>query len=390
MDPVRNPYSPGAGSPPPELAGRDVLLEIVRIALARKLVGRPNKSVILVGLRGVGKTVLLNRMGEIAKDHGFRVASIEVAEGRDIRTVLAPVLRSVLFELDRLEGLNEHVKRALRVLTSFVGKVTLAGYGLELGIDPEIGTADSGDLDTDLAQLLIAIGEAAKSRAVALALIVDELQYLSERDFAALIVAMHRISQANLPVILIGAGLPTIRGLAGEAKSYAERLFDFPVVGALSDDAVREAVQTPAKREAAIFSDAALNSIIEITQGYPYFVQEWAYQTWNHARNTRVESEDVESATTDTMARLDEGFFRVRFDRLTNAEKRYLRAMAELGAGPHRSGDVAARYGAKVQSVAPLRAGLVGKGMIYSPSHGDTAFTVPLFDEFIIRTMPNA
>ncbi len=385
---MRNPYSPGAGSPPPELAGREPILGRATIALARKFIGRPHKSLILVGLRGVGKTVLLNRISEIAIATGFRAANIEVAEDRELRTILAPVLRLILFELDRIEGLNHEVKRALRVLRSFAGKVTLAGYGLELGIDPEIGTADSGDLDTDVTQLLLALGEAARSRNVALALIIDELQYLSENDFAALIVAMHRINQSNLPVILIGAGLPSVRGLAGRAKSYAERLFDYPSIGPLDEDGVRDAVQTPARREDANFSDQALQLIGKITQGYPYFVQEWAYQTWNNAEHPQVEALDVERATGDTIASLDESFFRVRFDRLTNAERRYLRAMAELGPGPHRSGDVAAQYGAKVQSVGPLRSGLIGKGMVYSPSHGDTAFTVPLFDEFIIRTMP--
>lgn len=389
MDPIRNPYGPGAGTPPPELAGRAPLLEQARIALERRLIGRPQKSLILVGLRGVGKTVLLNRIDEIATNVGYRTTMLEAAEGRPLRALIAPALRTILYGLDRMEGLSERVKRALRVLQSFAGKFTIAAGGVELGIDPEIGTADSGDLDTDLSQLLVVVGEAAASRKTALALVVDELQYVDEREFASLIVAIHRVTQQNLPVILVGAGLPPVLGLAGRAKSYAERLFDYPTIGPLEFADVADAVQRPAAREGVAFTAAALAEIFDKTQGYPYFVQEWAYQAWNAARASPIERDDVDRATEKTIERLDESFFRVRFDRLTAAEKRYLRAMAQLGPGPHRSGDIAHAYrsSSEAQSVAPLRAKLIAKGMIYAPAHGDTAFTVPLFDEFMKRTM---
>jgi hypothetical protein len=301
-----------------------------------------------------------------------------------------PTLRAILYGLDRMEGLNEAVKRGFRVLRSFVGRVSMqmGDIDLGLGIDPEVGTADSGDLDTDLAQLFVSIGEAAAARKTAITLIVDELQYLKEQEFAALIMAIHRVTQANLPVHLVGAALPTIRGLAGRAKSYAERLFEYPTIGALTAEEACEAIQMPAQREGASFTPSALEAIQVKTQGYPYFLQEWAYQAWNVAVDSLVTADDVHTATTIAIERLDESFFRVRFDRLTNSEKKYLRAMASLGAGPHRSSDIAVAYKAKVTTVGPTRATLINKGMIYSPAHGDAAFTVPLFDEFMCRVMP--
>jgi hypothetical protein len=374
------------------LSGRTRILTDVSIALQRKLANRPDKSVILVGLRGVGKTVLLNRIDEDARHLGFRTAMIEVSENKPLPQVLVPMLRTILYEFDRMEGLSEAVKRGFRVLRSFVGRgrvsVQMGEIDIGLAIDPEIGTADSGDLDTDVSQLFVAIGEAAASRKAAIALIIDELQYLEEHEFAALIMAIHRITQRNLPVLLVGAALPTVRGLAGRAKSYAERLFDFPTIGPLVDSDAYEAIQVPAKREGVCFTAEALAAIQEKTQGYPYFLQEWAYQAWNAASVSPITEQDVRTATQSSIKRLDESFFRVRFDRLTNAEKTYLRAMASLGPGPHRSSDIAAAYGAKATSVGPTRATLISKGMIYSPAHGDAAFTVPLFDEFMRRAMP--
>ncbi|MDB5068934.1 MAG: ATPase [Candidatus Eremiobacteraeota bacterium] len=391
MDPVKNPYGPGAGTPPPELTGRETVIHEARIALERKRVGRPHKSFILVGLRGVGKTVLLNRVEELARNAQFRTAMIEVDEDKSLAGVLVPEIRRVLYELDRLGPLSQAVKRGLRVLRSFVGAIRVNAGEVELGldVDPEVGTADSGDLDADLAQMFIALGEAAQSRGTAVALIIDELQYLEEPEFRALIMAVHRASQRNLPILLIGAGLPPILGLAGRAKSYAERLFDYPAIGPLVAADVRHAVQEPARREGVQFDPDALDEIVRITEGYPYFVQEWAYHAWNLAAGAKISRDDVISASARAISRLDESFFRVRFDRLTPSQKLYLRAMAELGPGPHRSGDVAKKYGAKTTTAGPIRDKLISKGMIYSPSHGDVAFTVPLFDQFMKRTMPN-
>lgn len=391
MDPVRNPFVPGAGSPPPALAGRADILEQARITLARVAQGRSAKSLMLVGLRGVGKTVLLNRVHEMAEAEGYQALMIETPETKRLASLLVPPLRSLLFRLDRLENISEQVKRAMRVLKSFAGAVSLKYGEVEIGldVDPERGTADSGDIESDLAELFVAVAEAAKSRGTAVAIIIDELQYLTEDELSAVIMALHRVSQRQLPLVLIGAGLPQLVGLAGRSKSYAERLFDYPVVGALSRVDAILALAEPMRREDAEFQPEALDEIIRLTQGYPYFLQEWGYHAWNLSADRVISDEDVYRATRAAIANLDQSFFRVRLDRLTPREKAYLRAMAELGPGPHRSGDIAEKMGAAVASVAPLRGGLIKKGMIYSPTHGDTAFTVPLFDQFMRRTMPN-
>ena len=390
MDPVRNPYGPGAGTPPPELTGREAIITEARIALERKRASRPHKSLILVGLRGVGKTVLLNRIDELARESGFRTAMIEVDEDKNLAAALVPELRRILYELDRLGALSEAVKRGLRILRSFVNAIRVQAGDIELGldVDPEVGTADSGDLDADLAALFVAIGEAARARNTAVALIIDELQYLDEPEFRALIMAFHRVSQRSLPLLLIGAGLPQVLGLAGRAKSYAERLFEYPQIGPLEADDARRAVEEPARREGVTFGEGGLDAIVGTTQGYPYFIQEWAYHAWNIATGHQITRDDVTAASARAIARLDQSFFRVRFERLTPSEKRYLRAMAELGPGPHRSGDVATKLGAKITTVGPVRSKLIAKGMIYGPQHGDVAFTVPLFDQFMKRTIP--
>lgn len=391
MDPFQNPFSPGAGSPPPELAGRDDLLREASIALGRIRAGRYERSLMLVGLRGVGKTVLLNRIRDMAAENGYSIVMIEATENRSLPALLLPPLRQVLFRFDTMADVSDKVKRGLRVLRSFVGcfKATINEVEFGLDIDPERGTADSGDLEADLSELLLSIGEAAQDRRTAVAIIIDEMQYLSEDEMSALIMAVHRISQRQLPIVLIGAGLPQLVGLAGRSKSYAERLFRYPVVGPLPEAEAIKALQSPVVSQGVSFTEDALRELIRITHGYPYFLQEWGYNTWNIALTTPIRVEDVLDATNIAIRKLDESFFRVRFDRLTPREKDYMRALSDLGAGPHRSGDIADRLGVKVRSIAPLRSGLIRKGMIYSPAHGDTAFTVPLFDEFMLRTMPN-
>jgi hypothetical protein len=391
MDPIRNPFVPGAGASPPELIGREALLHQAQIAFERIKSGRPAKSFIAVGLRGVGKTVLLNHLRDMARDAGYRTCVIEAHEGKPLAALLVPQFRRLLLELDRIGALSSHVKQSLRVLKSFMSGVKIKLYDTELSldIDPEIGAADSGDLEADLPELFTAIGKAAQARGVAVALLIDEVQYLGERDMGALIMAMHRMAQSKLPVMLVAAGLPQVVGLSGQAKSYAERLFDFPRVDPLSPtDAARALVQ-PAAAEDAAFTPDAVAEIVRITQGYPYFLQEWGYHAWNIARLSPITADDVGVATAQATDQLDRGFFRVRFDRLTPRERDYVRAMAALGPGPHRSGEVAALLGVKVQSLGPLRSSLIAKGMIYSPAHGDAAFTVPMFDAFLHRIMPD-
>lgn len=388
MDPHLNPYRPGAGTPPPALLGRDELIDHFATALRRAQSGRPGKSVMPIGLRGVGKTVLLNRFAEIARQEGLAVGFIEAPESGDFRALLATRMRKILLELDA-RGISAKVLRAMRVLKTFTMQLP-DGTRLAIDVDALAGQADSGDLADDLTDLLIAVGEAAADRQIGTLLCIDEVQYLSERELAALITALHRTTQLNLPVVLVGTGLPQIPGLAGNAKSYAERLFEFPEIGSLSPEDAWAALRIPAQDQGVDFTDEALDAIVTHAHGYPYFIQEWGYHVWNRASVSPIDRAAVDEATPRVLEHLDGNFFLVRFDRLTPKEKEYLRAMAEIGPGPHRSGDIAARLGVRVESVAPRRSELISKGMIYSPAHGDTAFTVPLFDEFIRRAMPGA
>lgn len=388
MDPKINPFAPGAGSQPPELAGRDSILSGASIALARIKNRKPAKSMILVGLRGVGKTVLLNRIWEAAKDDGFKAVLIESHEDKRLAELLIPPLRQILFSLDAMENVSDKVKRGFRVLSSFVKGLKVKVSEIELSIDPELGAADSGDLEADLGELFVAIGEAAADRQTAVAICVDELQYLEEKELSAVIMAIHRINQRSLPLILVGAGLPQIVGLSGKSKSYAERLFDFPPVGRLNDEDSASALQSPVRLNQVEFTDSAIKEILRETQGYPYFLQQWGHEAWNIATVSPITAENIKIASKLAIANLDHSFFRVRFDRLTPREKEYMRALAGLGDGNQRSGDIASALGVKPQSIAPVRSSIIKKGMIYSPAYGDTAFTVPLFGDFLMRSMP--
>jgi len=389
MDPRTNPYAPGAGTPPPELSGRDELIERAAIALDRIRAGRSARSFILYGLRGVGKTVLLNRIRLDAEARGFESVKIEAPEERSLPGLVAPAMRATLLKLNRGEAAKAGVQKAMRALAGFTRALKLKYQDVEIALDlePEPGVADSGDLDSDLSDLFLAVGAAAKERDTAVVLFIDELQYVPEAQLASLISALHNASQSQLPITMVAAGLPQLVGQTGRAKSYAERLFEFVPIDRLDDDAARDALIIPAQKEGAQFEAAAVAEILAQTLGYPYFLQEWGKHSWNVATASPIKQQDAEQATVDALAELDASFFRVRFDRLTPAEKRYMRAMAELGAGPHRSGDIADQLGRKVTTVAPIRNGLISKGMLYSPAHGDTAFTVPLFDGFMKRIM---
>jgi hypothetical protein len=390
MDAIKNPFSPGAGSPPPELVGREGILEQARVLLGRVKEKRPEKSLLLTGLRGVGKTVLLNEIERLAAKTGYRTVPLEAHEDKALAAMLVPPLRKLLFELDRAAGAGDKAKRGLAVLKGFMNGVKLAMGDIEVGLDiePERGSADSGDLESDLPNLFMAVAEAAEERKTPVALLIDELQYFSAKELSALIMAMHKIQQRQLPMVLLGAGLPILPRLAGESKSYAERLFSFPDIGALSEPDANKALQDPTKAVGVEFEAAALKEIFRLTQGYPYFIQEWGYQSWNRAVGPPITLEVVQAATATVIERLDANFFRVRFDRLTPGEKRFLRAMAGFGAGAHRSADIAEALGVNINSLGPGRAKLIQKGMIYSPTHGDLAFTVPLFDAFMLRAIP--
>lgn len=388
MDPRRNPFAPGAGTPPPELAGRDALRERVAVALDRIRAGRAAQSVILYGLRGVGKTVLLAAMRRDAEAAGMTVIAIEAPENRSLPAVLAPALRAALLRIDRLKGAGDKVRRALSALAGFV-KLKAAYGDLTIAIehDSEPGLADSGDLEADLTDLIAALGEAAAERGTAAVLFIDELQYVPEEQLAALIVALHAANQNRLPVTLVGAGLPQLLGQMGRAKSYAERLFAFEPIGPLERADAEAALRNPIAAEGEAIEQDAIEAIFAATEGYAYFLQEWGKQSWDVADRSPITVQDVAIAEAVAIAHLDQSFFRVRLDRLSPAEKRYVRAMAQLGPGPQRSGEIALEMGVKVTSVAPIRSSLIAKGMVYSPGHGDTAFTVPMFDTYIRRTM---
>jgi len=391
MDPISNPFSPGAGSPPPELAGRDALLEQAHILFGRVRRKKPEKSLLMMGLRGVGKTVLLNEMKRMAEQDGYRTIFVEASENKLLAVLLVPQLRTLFFELDRMAGTGNKVRRGLAVLMSFIGaiKVSVGEFDVGLDIDSERGAADSGDLEVDLTNLFIAVGEAAVERNCAVAILIDEIQYLSSLELNALIMAMHKMQQLQLPLVLVGAGLPILAGMAGDAKSYAERLFNFPEIGPLEEEDASLALQDPVQKEGVEFEAAALHEIYRLTKGYPYFLQEWGYQVWNQAESSPITLHLVQQTTELVVHRLDKNFFKVRFDRLTDGEKRYLRAMAELGQGPYRTANISGQLGVeRSATLSPVRSKLIKKGMIYSPAHGLMAFTVPVFDEFMRRSMP--
>lgn len=392
MDPMKNPFSPGAGAPPPELVGRDSILTQSRILFVRILSRKAEKSFLLTGLRGVGKTVLLNEMERIAVAEQYKTIMIEAHDNKSLAVMLVPQLRRLLFDLDRFANASDKVRKGFAVLKSFISAVKIkVGETVEVGldIDAERGAADSGDIEIDLPNLFLAVAEAAQEKNTAIALFIDEIQYLALKEISAIIMAMHKMQQRQLPLVLVSAGLPILPALAGESKSYAERLFQFPIIGPLSAAETEKVLQDPVRDAGIQFSKEAMDEIFNLTKGYPYFLQEWGYQCWNHATTTPISLQLVKDATQDVIRRLDENFFRVRFDRLTPSEKNYLRAMAQLGPNAHRSGEIATILGVKLSSLGPVRAKLIKKGMIYSPVHGDMAFTVPLFDEFMRRAMPD-
>lgn len=385
MDHVRNPFAPGAGTQPPELAGRSDIIADAETALKRALLGRQSRSQILLGLRGVGKTVLLNKIEETAESLGHLTSFIEAPEGKRLAALIVPKAQQILQKLSLNAAAKAKAHAALRALRSFTSafKLNFGDYGLS--VEPEPGIADSGNLEYDLSELFIKIGEAAAVASKGWTLLIDEVQYLKVDDFAALIVAIHKVNQKSLPVLFFGAGLPQVAALSGDAKSYAERLFAYPSIGPLDETASNDAIRRPILEEDEAITPSALAEIFRQTKGYPYFLQEWGYQAWNIADASPISANNVEAANILALARLDEGFFKVRFDRLTPKERDYVVAMATLGKGPYKSSEVAEVLGVDVQSLGPRRASIINKGMIYSPAHGDIAFTVPLFEDYLHR-----
>lgn len=392
MDPIQNPFSPGAGAPPPELVGRETVLNQGEILYARIKQHRAEKSLLLTGLRGVGKTVLLNELEKLARFAGYKTVFIEAREDKSLGEMLVPPLRQLLYHLDRIKGAGYKVHRGLAVLRSFINAIKFKVGEMEVGLDiePEQGSADSGDLESDLTSLFIAVAEAAEEKKVAIAILIDEIQYFNTKELSALIIALHRIQQCQLPLVLVGAGLPILPGLAGEAKTYAERLFQFPNIGPLSKNDVYKALQEPVKKYGVKFTKQALDKIFQLTEGYPYFVQEWGYQSWNQTKHSPITLQHIQDSTLCVIQRLDENFFRVRFHRLTTSERNFLRAMAAVKSRSKLTSDIAAKLGFKIHQVGTVRAKLIKKGMIFSPTYGEIAFTVPLFGDFMRRIMPSS
>lgn len=386
MNPIDNPFSPGAGTPPPDLVGRALLLEDIDTLLGRLKANRPVQNILLTGLRGVGKTVLLTETRRKARKLFLESVFFEASEEKSLSASLMSPLKGVLFDLDRMEGAKQAVRKGLVALRNFLGTIHLDVGPFGLDIAPQHGIADSGDLESDLTSLLLCVGEAAVEKHTAVVFVIDEIQCLPEKDFAALIMALHRMQQERLPVGMVGAGLPILPALAGTAKSYAERLFQFPEVGALDPSSCDEAIRKPFHEAGVEVLDSALGRIRYRTKGYPYFVQEWGYQLWNRTSGTQIAENDVIAVDESALRRLDENFFRVRLERLTEGERAFLRAMSRVGEEPIRIAQVAERLGVSVSSLGPRRGSLIRKGMVYSPSHGEIAFTVPLFGDFLRRS----
>lgn len=344
----------------------------------------------MAGLRGVGKTVLLEKIRENAESMELYTLHIEAPEERSLPSLLASQLRVTLLKLSQIERVRDMVERGFQALAGFAKALKLKYADIEVAMDfePEPGLADQGDLEQDLSALLETVGTIAQKANTAVVMFIDELQYVEEEQLAALICSLHRCAQRQLPITLIGAGLPQLRGHTGRAKSYAERLFEFPNVGALDEESAKAAILRPAEEEDVAYTSDAVAEIIRQTEGYPYFLQEWGKHSWDCATRSPIALTDVRNASDMAIATLDDSFFRVRLDRLRPLETKYLRAMADLGPGPHRSGEIAKRLGREVSNVAPTRGNLIKSGVIWSPNHGDTAFTVPLFDRFMLRNMP--
>lgn len=390
MDRVRNPFNPGAGTMPPVLVGRDSQVDAMDVAVRRLSQGRFERSLLLTGLRGVGKTVLLNEFGKIAQGEGWIHAHLEATEEVRIGKAMAALSRRALLEMRVTERAKERASRALGVLRSFVKvHVPLGDAGtLTFDLEAQPGRADTGDLDADLAALFAELGETARAAGSGILFTIDELQYLSKHDLAALIVGLHRISQLGHPVLLAGAGLPSLPGLAGEARSYAERLFTFVTIDSLTDADASRALVQPVIDEGGVWQPEAVDLIVATTKGYPYFLQEFGKQAWNVALGPTITIEDVTRSTVLARDELDTGFFRARIDKTTDTERDYLRAMAVIGGpGPYRSGDVSRGMGKRTTQTGPVRDGLIKRGLCFAPRHNEIAFTVPMFDDFVRRAL---
>jgi hypothetical protein len=392
VNPITNPFTPNAGERPDVLAGRDELIANFEVLLARTLRGRAARSMIITGLRGVGKTVLLARFRDIALAEGWSVVEREAVKHDEegFRREMAMLLRAALLKLAPRARWTDRFQRAAGALTAFSVTVDPDGKfkaGLRLA-DIVEGVADHGDLNMDLTDVLVSVGEATKKKGTGVLLLIDEIQFLRRPHLEAPIMALHKTVQRSLPVVLVGAGLPQIPELTGDAKSYAERLFTFPIISNLNVNDAKEALQGPAEFEDVSFTPEAIRSAYQITEGYPFFIQELGSAAWITATSSPITAQDIAQALDLYLANLDTSFFRVRLNRASSLQSAYLRAMAELGPGGQRTSDVAALLNRDSTRVASTRKELMEMGLLYTPSHGVAAFTVPHFDQYLKRAVP--
>jgi hypothetical protein len=391
MRALTNPYTPNAGAEPQAIVGRDDQLEWFDLLLGRIQRGRTEQSMIVTGLRGVGKTVLLGQFRGKALEHDWVVVELEVSKHDDaeFRRAVSARLRSALLELSPRARWTDRFTHAASVLKSFTVSVDASGtWSAGLDVAAAEGYADHANLAMDLTDVFLALGEAASEKGRGVVLLFDEIQFLSRQQLEAVIQSLHKMVQRKLPITMVGAGLPQIAELAGDAKSYAERLFKFPEIGNLSSDDAKAALWKPAEEEGATFSADALEEAVSITGGYPYFLQELGYAVWTVAVGPEVTLEDVRAAVPAYEAKLDASFFRVRLDRATDLQRAYLRAMAQLGPEAQKASDVADVMGRASTNLGPTRAELINMGLLYTPQHAYAAFTVPHFDRFMLRASP--
>jgi AAA+ ATPase superfamily predicted ATPase len=385
MDKLKNPFNPGAGRRPPYLAGRENEISEASLIIKKLKSNKVEKSMAIYGLRGVGKTVLLNEFQKIADQEGLLTEHVEISEKEDFRKMISRIIRKIILKISPIEKMKENVKNALRALKSF----TLAipdGPEFSLDIDKFIGHADSGNTTQDLIDLFISLGEAALEANKQICIFIDEVQYLENKDFSALLSALHRLNQKEYPILLMVAGLPQIAGLAGEAKSYAERLFNYIKIDSLVEEKAREALVTPVLAENVTFNEEALQYVLKKTGRYPYYIQAFGKEIWDLGDNP-ISLTNAIGANEKFISQLDDGFFKVRLDRTTSGEKQMMKAMASIGKGPYKMSQVADKRGLKINSLSPHRSSLIKKGLIYSPDHNQIEFTVPLFDDFIRRSI---
>jgi hypothetical protein len=389
MDPVRNPYSPGAGTPPPYLAGRDELIAAFDTLLGRAAIGNPVQPLILSGLRGVGKTVLLLKWRSQAEVAGWAASHVEARPGADLRAQLADAVTDLLRQVSRGYRNQERVERLKRVSASFIraAGATISRGGLTFDVNPEVGVADSGDLETDLAELLVELGRAAREEGAGAVILIDELQDAGAERLAAVVGACHRINQERLPALIVGAGLPTVGKVLSDAKSYAERLFDLRLVGPLEGEAQDQAIVEPAARLGVEFEESALTSLRALAGGYPFFIQTHAKFVWDTAVESPIGDADVATSSPRAEDQLRRSFFGPRYDRATPAERRYMHAMAAVGGASPATADVASKLGRRQSDVSVQRDGLLNKGLIYAPERGLVAFTVPHMSDYL-RSLP--